>query len=70
MYKQIVGTVLALANNPRPDDSRRLTGSRDDNRHVDVGGRRMAHRVEDEHLLVLVAGKRIDGDVYWWRDLR
>ena len=69
-YKQIVGTVLALAKNPKPDDSRPLKGSGDGNRHVDVGGHRMVYRVEDEDLLVLVAGKRIDSDAYQWLDLR
>ena len=63
-YKQVVGTVLAMLNNPEPNDSRLLKGSRDDNRRVDVGEYRVVSRVEDENLLVLVVGKRNDSDDY------
>ena len=63
-YKQVVGTVLAMLNNPEPHDSRLLKGSRDDNRRVDVGEYRVVYRVEDEYLLVLVVGKRNDSDDY------
>ena len=63
-YKQVVGTVLAMLNNPEPHDSRLLKGSRDDNRRVDVGEYRVVSRVEGEKLLVLVVGKRNDSDDY------
>jgi mRNA interferase RelE/StbE len=63
-YKQVVGTVLAMLNNPEPHDSRLLKGRRDDNRRVDVGEYRVVYRVEDENLLVLVVGKRNDSDDY------
>ena len=63
-YKQVVGTGLALLNNAEPHDSQLLKGSRDDNRRVDVGEYRVVYRVEDANLLVLVAGKRNDSDVY------
>ena len=56
-YKQVVGTVLVLANNPEPHDSQLLKGGGDDNRRVDVGECRMVYRVEGEYLLVLVAGE-------------
>lgn len=69
-YKQVVGTVLALLNNPQPHDSRRLKGSGDANRRVDVGEYRVVYRIEQENLLVLVAGKRNDDDVYNLLDRR
>ena len=63
-YKQLVGTMLALLNNPEPHDSRLLKGSRRDNRRVDVGEYRVVYRVEEETVLILVAGKRNDDEVY------
>ena len=69
-YKQVVTTMLALLNNPKPHDSRLLKGSRDDNRRVDIGEYRVVYRAEDESLLVLVVGKRNDDDVYRLLDRR
>ena len=63
-YKQVVSTMLALLNNPEPHDSQQLKGSKDQNRRVDVGEYRIVYRVEGEELLVLVAGKRNDDEVY------
>ena len=56
--------MLALLNNPEPHDSRLLKGSRSGNRRVDVGEYRVVYRVEDERVLILVAGKRNDDEVY------
>ena len=69
-YKQVVGTVLALVNNPEPNDSRLLKGSRDGNRLVDIGEYRAVYRVEGPNVLVLVAGKRNDNDLYRFLDQR
>jgi len=63
-YKQVVSTILALANDPTPHDSKLLKGSKQRNRRVDVGEYRVVYRVENDALLVLVAGKRNDDDVY------
>lgn len=63
-YKQVVSTILALLDNPKPHDSKLLKGSKDRNRRVDIGEYRVVYRVEDETLLVLVAGKRNDDEVY------
>ncbi len=63
-YKQVVGAILALSNNPTPHDSKVLKGSKQRNRRVDVGEYRIVYRVEDDVLLILVAGKRNDDDVY------
>lgn len=69
-YKQVVGTVLALLNNPEPHDSRLLKGSRDGNRRVDIGEYRVVYRTDGDSLLVLVAGKRNDAEVYRLLDRR
>ncbi|MBX2809847.1 MAG: type II toxin-antitoxin system RelE/ParE family toxin [Cellvibrionaceae bacterium] len=63
-YKQVVSTILALANDPQPHDSKLLKGSKQHNRRVDVGEYRVVYRVENETLLILVAGKRNDDEVY------
>ncbi len=63
-YKQVVSTILALLVNPEPQDSKLLKGSKDRNRRVDIGEYRVVYRVENETLLVLVAGKRNDDEVY------
>ena len=63
-YKQVVGAIFSLLNNPKPHDSQILRGSRQDNRRVDMGEYRIVYRVEGEELLILVAGKRNDDDIY------
>ncbi|MCY4361025.1 MAG: type II toxin-antitoxin system RelE/ParE family toxin [Gammaproteobacteria bacterium] len=63
-YKQVVSTIFSLLNNPKPHDSQVLRGSQQNNRRVDVGEYRIVYRVEGEELLVLVAGKRNDDDIY------
>ena len=69
-YKQVVGTVLALVNNPESHDSRLLKGSRDGNRRVDIGEYCAVYRVEGANVLVLVAGRRNDNDFYRFLDQR
>ena len=63
-YKQVVGTIFSLLNNPEPHDSQTLRGSQKNNRRVDVGEYRVVYRVEDRELLILVAGKRNDDEIY------
>ena len=58
-YKQVVDATLSLPNDPRPHDSRALKAGKN-LRCVDIG----EYRVEDDSLLVLVAGKRNDDAVY------
>ena len=58
-YKQVVGAILSLPNDPRPHDSRALKAG-NNLRRVDVG----EYRVEGDVLLVLVVGKRNDDAVY------
>lgn len=47
----------------RPHDSRALKAGKN-LRRVDIGEYRVVYRVEDDTLLVLVAGKRNDDAVY------
>lgn len=63
-YKQVVSALFALLSNPQPHDSKILKGSQDNNRRIDVGEYRVVYRVEGRELLVLVAGKRNDDEVY------
>jgi len=63
-YKQVVSTILALSAEPHPHDSKLLKGSKQKNYHVDVGEYRVVYRVEDDSLLILIAGKRNDDEVY------
>lgn len=63
-YKQVVSTIFSLLNNPKPHDSQVLRGSKQNNRRVDAGEYRIVCRIEDEELLILVAGKRNDDDIY------
>ena len=58
-YKQVVGAILSLPNDPRPHDSRALKAG-NNLRRVDVG----EYRVEGDVLLVLVVGKRNNDAVY------
>ncbi len=62
-YKQVVDAILSLLNDPRPHDSRALKAGKN-LRRVDIGEYRVVYRVEDDTLLVLVAGKRNDDAVY------
>lgn len=63
-YKQVVSTLLSLASDPEPHDSQLLKGSKDKNRRVDIGEYRIVYREENGELLILIAGKRNDDDVY------
>lgn len=63
-YKQVVSALFALLSDPQPHDSKMLKGSRDNNRRIDVGEYRVVYRVAGDEMLILVAGKRNDDEVY------
>ncbi len=63
-FKQVVSTIFSLLNNPQPHDSKKLRGSKQNNRRVDVGEYRVVYRVEGEELLILATGKRNDDEIY------
>lgn len=60
---QIKNTLLALAENPYPHDSKKLKVFFPYHRS-DVGEFRVIYRVESGTLYVAVVGKRNDGEVY------
>ena len=62
-YRQVVSAVLALRENPIPNDSRQLSGYTEYHR-VDMGEYRIIYRFDDDTVYIAVVGKRNDDDVY------
>lgn len=62
-YRQVVGTMLALRENPTPNDSKQLTGY-PEYRRVDIGEYRIVYRSDADTVYIAVIGKRNDDEVY------
>lgn len=62
-YRQVVGTILALRENPIPIDSKQLSGYGAYHR-VDMGEYRIVYRFDADTVYIAVVGKRNDNDVY------
>ncbi len=62
-YRQVVGTVLSLRENPTPHDSRKLKGYEQYQR-VDIGEYRIIHKFDNETVYIAVIGKGNDDEVY------
>ena len=62
-YRQVVSAVLALRENPIPNDSRQLSGYSEYHR-VDMEEYRIIYRFDDDTVYIAVVGKRNDDDVY------
>lgn len=62
-YRQVVGTVLSLRENPRPHDSEQLKGYPDYKR-VDIGEFRIIYRFDKDIVYIALVGKRNDDEVY------
>jgi len=62
-YRQVVNTIFRLRENPKPNDSKQLTGN-SDYRRVDVGEYRIIYRVSTDTVIIAVVGKRNDSEVY------
>ena len=62
-FKQVVGTILALRENPIPHDSKKLIGYPKYQR-VDIGEYRIIYRIDTETVYIAVIGKRNDDEVY------
>ena len=60
--RQIRGKILALADNPRPQDAKPLKGY--PYLRADSGEYRIIYRFDDEWLYVIAVGKRNDDEVY------
>ena len=61
-YRQVVGTVFRLLQNPEPQDSSALIGY--PYRRVDIGEYRIIYNVEGDVLHVFLIGKRNDDEIY------
>ena len=62
-FKQIVGTMLGLRENPKPHDSKQLIGYPEYQR-VDIGEYRIIYRVDMGTVYIATIGKRNDDEVY------
>jgi len=62
-FKQVVGTILSLRENPKPHDSKQLIGYPEYQR-VDIGEYRIIYRVETGTVYIATIGKRNDDEVY------
>ena len=61
-YRQVVGTVFRLLQNPEPQDSSALIGY--PYRRVDIGEYRIIYNVDGDVLNVFLIGKRNDDAIY------
>ncbi len=62
-YRQVVSTILALRENPKPNDSKQLTGYTKYYR-VDIGEYRIVYRFDNDTVYIAVIGNRNDDEVY------
>lgn len=62
-FKQVVGTVLGLRENPKSHDSKQLIGY-PEYRRVDIGEYRIIYRVDTSTVYIATVGKRNDDEVY------
>lgn len=61
-YKQIVGKILDLLKNPRPNDSILLKGY--SFYRTDIGEYRIIYSIDTDTVTVILVGKRNDDEVY------
>jgi mRNA interferase RelE/StbE len=61
--QQVADAITALADHPRPEGSRKLSGSRSSYR-IRVGDHRVLYRITDRELVVLVVTVGHRRDVY------
>lgn len=62
--KQIARKLVALRQDPRPHDAKKLKGIQEETLRADVGEYRIIYRVAGDTLQVPLIGKRNDADVY------
>ena len=62
-FKQVVGTIFGLRENPKPYDSKPLIGYPEYKR-VDIGEYRIIYRVDTGTVYIATIGKRNDDEVY------
>lgn len=61
-YRQVVSTILDLLAEPCPHYSKALEGT--PYRRLALGEYRVVYRTDEEHVYLVVAGKRNDDEVY------
>lgn len=61
-YRQVVGTVLRLLQNPEPQDASALIGY--PYHRVNIGEYRIIYNVDGDVLKVFLIGKRNDDEIY------
>ena len=62
-YRQVVSTILALREDPTPNDSKQLSGY-PEYHHADIGEYRIIYRFDEDTVYIVVIGKRNDDEVY------
>ena len=62
-YRQVVGTIFSLLENPTPHDSKQLKGYPEYQR-VDIGEFRIIYRFDKDTIYIATVGKRNDDEVY------
>jgi mRNA interferase RelE/StbE len=62
-YRQVVSAILALRENPTPNDSKQLSGCPEYHR-VDIGEYRIVYQFNNDTVYIAVIGKRNDDEVY------
>jgi mRNA interferase RelE/StbE len=63
-YRRIVGAIRALADDPRPAGSKKLTAFDPPAWRVRVGDYRIVYEVDDTEVVVLVVNVAPRGEVY------
>jgi mRNA interferase RelE/StbE len=61
-FRQVISAVFALLKDPRPADSRQLSGH--PFYRITVGEYRVVYDYSDSQVRILAFGKRNDGEVY------
>jgi len=62
-FKQVLGKILSLLNEPAPPDSQLLKGF-GDLRRADIGEFRIVYRFDEAVVAVSLVGKRNDDEIY------
>lgn len=62
-FKQVYSSIMKLRKNPRPNDSKKLQGSKDTYR-VDIGEYRVIYEFDNDTVYIVTAGNRNDDDAY------
>lgn len=62
-YRQIINSIFDLCDNPVPQDSKKMCGSKSHKR-IDIGQYRIIYRFDQDTVYIVTIGKRNDDQVY------